>query len=143
MTDWAAALEATSLAAGLRQSVWVYPLVNAGHILGIALLVGCVIPMDMALLRRGAIAPYAGLRRYAVAGFLLAAVCGALMFVVQARDYLQSPWFAAKIALVGLAAINAALHLAPGKARTPRLAAKASLLLWIAALVCGRMIGYR
>jgi hypothetical protein len=143
VTDWAATLEATALATALRQSVWAYPLVNAGHILGIALLVGSVVPMDLALLRRGTISPYAGLRGYALAGLVLAAMCGVLMFSVQARDYLQSPWFLAKIALVALAALNAVLHLARGPQKTPRLVAAASLAFWIAALLCGRMIGYR
>ena len=48
--DWAAALEATALATGLRNSVWSYPLVNAAHILGVALLVGSIVPLDLRLL---------------------------------------------------------------------------------------------
>ena len=48
--EWAAALEATALAAALRNSVWSYPLVNAAHILGVALLVGSIVPLDLRLL---------------------------------------------------------------------------------------------
>ncbi len=143
MSNWAAALEATALATALRQSVWAYPLVNAGHILGVAVLVGSVLPMDVALLRSGSDAAYRGLRRYAFAGFSLALVCGAMMFTVQATDYLKSPWFLAKLGLILLAGINALLFLSSAKTSTPRLIAAVSLVLWLAALICGRMIGYR
>ena len=48
--DWLVALEATALAGALRGSVWAYPLVNAAHILGVALLVRGILPLDLRLL---------------------------------------------------------------------------------------------
>lgn len=36
--------------AALRASRWVYPLVNTGHILGLALLFGAIIPLDLRML---------------------------------------------------------------------------------------------
>ena len=45
MQDLAAAVEATAIAAHLRGDRWTYPLVNAGHVLGIALLVGAIAPL--------------------------------------------------------------------------------------------------
>ena len=134
--EFAQALEAASWAAALRRSVWVYPLVNAGHILGIALLVGAVVPMAVAHLRGSAALD--GLRAYAVAGLVLAALCGGLLFAAQATEYLQSPWFLAKIALILAALVNAALHVV----RPRRGYAVLSLALWPAALVAGRMIAY-
>ncbi len=142
MIELAAALEASAFATALRQSAWVYPLVNAGHILGLALLIGAVVPMDVAVLRRGAVGAIAGLRTYAVAGFALAVICGAMLFSVQATEYIQSPWFLGKLALVALASINALLHLSGVSKTTPQRFAGASLLLWISALVAGRMIAY-
>jgi hypothetical protein len=134
-----AALEATALAEFLKRSRWVYPLVNAGHVFGLALLVGAVLPMDVQALRRRA-AP-ALLRAWAAAGLALAVCCGALLFVTQAGDYLQSGWFRAKMALLALALTNAALALAwPGG--LPRASALASLVLWPAVLILGRMIAY-
>lgn len=133
------ALEASALAQHLRASRWTYPLVNAGHILGIALLVGAVVPLDVAALQgRRATARF--LRRFTVAGLVLAAGCGGLLFITQASDYLASGWFRAKMALLVLALLNAAWHLrAP---MPPRQAAVASLVLWPCVLICGRMIGY-
>ena len=45
-----AGLEGSALAAGLRGSKWVYPLVNAGHIAGIALLFGAIAGFDLRLM---------------------------------------------------------------------------------------------
>ena len=148
MSELAAALEATALAQFLKASRWVYPLVNAGHILGVALLVGAVVPMDLRLLGLAGGPPpgeaAALLRPFAAAGLALAAACGAALFVTQAADYVANPWFGAKIAVVALATANAALH--PRLATLPtarrRLAAAASLALWPLALLLGRMIGY-
>ena len=148
MSEVAAAIEATALAQFLKASRWVYPLVNAGHVLGIALLVGAVVPMDLRLLGLvGGPDPaqaVALLRPFAAVGLGLAAACGALLFVTQATDYAASPWFRAKIAVVALAALNAALHprlAGLGRGRR-RAAALASLALWPLALLLGRMIAY-
>lgn len=138
-----AALEASALAAHLRASVWTYPLVNTGHVLGIALLLGAVLPMDMRVLAGcDHAAAVALLRPWAAGGLALAAACGAALFIVQAADYAANPWFGAKLALIGAALTNAALHLrldrlAPARAG---LAAALSLVLWPSALVCGRMV---
>jgi hypothetical protein len=133
------ALEATWLAEHLRRSRWTYPLVNAGHILGIAILLGAVVPMHVQRLRGGQSLVRA-LRPYAVAGLALAATCGALLFMARAGEYLGNPWFQAKMALLAIALAHAAWHL-----RTevvPARAAVASLVLWLMVLVAGRMIAF-
>jgi hypothetical protein len=143
-----AALEALPLAEQLRASRWSYPLVNAGHVAGIALLVGAVVPMDMRLLGlvRGpeplALAGF--LRPFAVAGLALASACGVLLFLVQASDYAASLWFRLKLALLVAALANAALHLRLARLSPERrrLAAALSLALWPAVLLSGRMIAY-
>ena len=148
MNEIAAALEATALAQFLKASRWVYPLVNAGHILGIALLIGAVVPMDLRILfvlRKPALAEtIALLRPVAVAGLLFAVTCGAFLFVTQATDYVGNGWFLAKLALIALATANALLHLNLLKLPEWRrlTAATISLTFWPAALICGRMIGY-
>lgn len=142
MNELAAALEATQVAQFLKVSRWVYPLVNAGHILGLALLIGAVVPMDLRLLRGDAAATW--LRRYAAAGLALAILCGALLFATQATDYVGNGWFRAKMFFLAAALLNVAMHprLAGLSAGRRRLAASASLALWPAVLICGRMIGY-
>ena len=144
MIELAAALESSGIAEFLKASRWVYPLVNALHILGIALLVGAVVPMDVAVLRGRAVAAVSLLRPWSVAGFVLAVLCGALLFVTQATEYARSPWFLGKMGLLALAMLNAAVHFRLDRfpPRQRRQAAIASLVLWPAVLILGRMIAY-
>ena len=37
-------------AQALKASFWAYPLVNAGHILGLALFIGAIVPLDLRIL---------------------------------------------------------------------------------------------
>ncbi|HEU5463250.1 MAG TPA: hypothetical protein VFV82_03925 [Candidatus Binatia bacterium] len=153
---WADALEATTLATALRNSVWVYPLVNAAHILGVALLVGAVVPLDLRLLgvwRSAALGPlWLILPRMAAVGLTLAAGFGVLLFISRAGDYIHSGLFISKMVAVAAGALNAlvlrsqALKLTnSGQAELPlrlRLGAAFSMAAWVAALVLGRLIGY-
>ena len=159
MDGWTAALEATPLAQALRNSVWAYPLVNAGHLLGAALLVGAVVPLDLRLLGLWPTIPLAPLwrilTRFAAIGLGLAAVCGALLFICRATAYAGSGLFLSKMVVVAVGAVNA-LALQTGfaggrgpagweTARPPiwtRAAAGLSLTAWLTALVLGRLVGY-
>lgn len=135
--------EAHPLLAALRASRHAYPLVNAGHILGLALLVGAVIPMDLRLMR-GDTPGAAGLRPYAAAGLALTVACGALLFAVRGTEYIANPWFRWKMVLLALALTNTALHLRItelSQARQ-RTAAGLSLLLWPGILLSGRMVAF-
>ena len=159
ITDFLVALEATAIARALRDSVWVYPLVNAGHIFGIALLVGSVIPLDLRLLglwRSVSLAAlWQVLTRTSAVGLLLAIVFGFLLFMTRATEYAASGLFIAKMAVVAAAIVNAlALRMAvPGEisgigpklgppSRRVRLAGGVSLTTWLIALTLGRLVGY-
>lgn len=159
IAEWLAALEATALARELRGSVWVYPLVNAGHVAGVALLVGAIVPLDLRLLGLWPSVPLAPLwqvlTRTAGAGLLLAISCGFLLFTAQATDYAASRLFIAKMAVVAVSIANALLlrlavsgegpQAIDGSRRLPvgvRLAGGVSLIGWLAALILGRLIGY-
>ena len=95
--EWLVALEATAVAGALRGSVWAYPLVNAVHILGVALLVGAMLPLDLRLLGAWRSVPLAPLwrvlTRTASAGLGLAMVCGTLLFITRATEYAASGLF--------------------------------------------------
>lgn len=140
----------------LRRSVWAYALVNAAHILGIGLLLGSILPLDLRLMgwRRGpplsTLAPF--LSRTAAFGLALAAATGAILLSVQPMEYLPRTVFRVKMLLIALALLNlAALHRArswraigdggPVAGRV-RWAAGISALCWLGVLVAGRMIGF-
>lgn len=157
--QWLAVLEGTNVARSLRDSVWIYPLVNAGHILGISLLIGSIIPLDLRLLgawRSQALVPlWQVLTRTAAAGLTIAIIFGALLFAARATEYAASSFFLAKMGIVCAAIVNAmALRVItpPAKSwmqpvnalpsRRVRLAAGFSLIAWLTALTLGRLVGY-
>jgi hypothetical protein len=157
--EWLVALEATALAGALRGSVWAYPLVNAGHILGVALLVGAMLPLDLRLLGAWRSVPLAPLwrvlTRTAGAGLGLAIVFGSLLFITRATEYAASGLFLSKMVVVGVGTANAlALRTLLPDAVAPmrsalekppvrvQLAGGISLAAWLTALTLGRLIGY-
>jgi len=157
--DALTALQNLEPVAALRASRWVYPLVNTAHVVGIALLFGAILPLDLRLLGAWRGVPLPLLTRVllpvAMAGLALAAATGFMMFAVSATKYAATPVFLAKLGLFAAAVANALLlRLAPAwtLARVPdldappaarlKLAAGLSLALWLAVILCGRFIAY-
>jgi hypothetical protein len=147
LEDLLQALQGGALAETLRLSVWLYPAVNALHILGIALLVGGILPLDLRRLGVWPGVPLPALERVltrsAAAGLGLAVTTGALLFSVSATDYAALDVFALKMAVVALGLANALW--ARQRVRRGRPVAGfalVSLCAWLAALGLGRAIGY-
>ena len=147
-----AALEQAAPIAALRESTYAFPLVNAAHIIGIALLFGSIVALDLRLLGWRRDAGPAGvftrlLVPVAIGGLLIAIPAGLLMFATDARAYAASPLFQAKMVIVALAIANA-LWLRAAERRGPTLplraalAAAASIVLWLVAILLGRLVGY-
>jgi hypothetical protein len=157
--QWPAALEATEFAVALRNSVWSYPLVNAAHILGVALLVGSIVPLDLRLLgawRSAPLTPLVGLlTRVAGTGLLVAMIFGSLLFITRASEYVVSSLFISKMIVVAVGTANALAirkmwradvsEIASADGTVParvQFAAGVSLVAWLAALTLGRLVGY-
>jgi hypothetical protein len=148
-----AAVEATEVARLLRTSRWGYGLTNAAHILGIALLVGSTIPLQLRFLGLWRGVPRQMLVRVlspmAATGLALAVIAGGLLFSVRAREYADIGFLQAKLVLVVAGLLSAlALHRSHGalldSAGDARLRGHAalSIICWIGALICGRMIAF-
>ena len=137
-------------ASWLQQSATAYLFVNAAHILGLAMLLGAVLPLDLRLLglfRRFPIevlGPF--LVRCAAAGLGLALLTGTWLFSVKPDEYLANPAFRWKLLLLTFVLINVGLqHRSPGfmhSSAAVRVRAGISLGLWLSALVAGRWIGF-
>ena len=151
-------LEATSLAAAMRGSVWMYPIVEIVHIVGFAILVGSIAMFDLRVLGFAGSLPVKAVGRHllpwAVASLGLIVPAGLLMFSAHPLELASSAVFQLKLALIGAAGVNAAIFhagayrgvLSWNEGRPAPLAAKAhaaaSLLLWIAVISCGRLLAY-
>jgi hypothetical protein len=140
----------------LRDSGTAYLLVNAGHILGVGLLVGAILPLDLRLLGffphvpLAVIVPF--LSRAAAVGAVLAIASGLWLFSVKPAEYITNAAFLWKVALLVIALANVAVQhgnrhfaaaLVDGELRpTVRLAALCSILFWLLVLIAGRWIGF-
>jgi hypothetical protein len=129
---------------------YAYPLLEALHIVGIALLLGSLVMFELRVWGFGAELSPPSLARLALpvtlGGFTLAAATGSLMFASQPGDLIANRVFVVKMALVMLAGLNAASFHARGGAarldRTARVQTLVSVGLWLAVIFCGRWIAY-
>jgi hypothetical protein len=150
-------VEATGLGRFMREALWAYPIAETAHIAGLALLFGSIVVVDLRLLGLGRRIPADALGALAVpwsiGGFLVAATSGLAMFSAHAAEFIEQPVFLLKMGLIAAAGINALmLHRGPLRrlagdlqASPPprvRLAAGASILLWLGVIACGRLLAY-
>lgn len=137
--------------AGLQSHPWAYPALEIVHIVGIGLLVGNLVLLELRVFGRAAVLDVQALARLALGiaatGFSLAAGSGLLMFASQVGDMLANRAFTLKMLLILAAGCNAAwFHLRGSLARcdrTARLLMLVSTGLWLAVICCGRWIAYR
>jgi hypothetical protein len=153
-------MEQSALGHAMRESgLWVYPIVNLLHILGIAALYGAVLTIDLRLLgfwRRVALGPLTAVATpIAVAGFLLAAPTGVGLLATKASEYAGNPFLLIKFPAIAAGLLNVAvLNLLPAwRARHLRelssperrqlaAAGAVSLVSWTTAIAAGRLIAY-
>jgi hypothetical protein len=151
-----AALEASPLGSWMRASSYAYPVVNLLHLLGLVLLIGPMLLLDLRLLGAGRQFPLpavsATLTPWAVAGLLLLLPTGALLFSADAGPLLGNGLLQIKLLLIALGIVNALAfrrlwsdRLAGWDAQPPaagRMQAAMSGLCWLAAATLGRLIAY-
>ena len=152
------ALEEGGVGAAMRDSLWLFPLVETVHIIGFSILVGSLVAFDLRLLgvsKRLSVRLLARhLLPWSLAALLLIVPTGVMMFASEATDLVDNGAFVVKMVLLMLAATNAAaFHLGVFRnaalwdqnAPSPtgaKLHAVASLLIWVSVITCGRMIAY-
>jgi hypothetical protein len=148
MTGFLQAIAGWSGAVLLREYWIAYLVVNAAHILGIGLLIGAILPLDLLLLRsaHGRDLPVLGpfLVRAAATGAALAVTTGLWLFSVKPVEF--------KAALLALATCNIALQHSGERFNTAlrrgqppvrvRALAAASAIIWLSVVVAGRWIGF-
>jgi hypothetical protein len=134
----------------LRSHVWAYPALEVVHIIGIALLLGNLVLLELRVFGLGAALPVKDLSRLslgtALAGFSVVAASGLLMFASQPAELLANRAFTLKMLLLLTAGCNAAwfhgrgsLDKLDGLARAQM---AGSTLIWLAVIACGRWIAY-
>jgi hypothetical protein len=129
---------------------WAYPLLEVVHILGVALLLGSLVLLELRVwgwARELPLRTLAALAwRVTLFGFALAAASGSLMLASQWSELQGNRALITKMVLLALAGLNAvAFHARGGLDKADRLAraqTALSLGLWVLVVVCGRFIAY-
>ena len=152
-------LEQTSVAAAVRESLWLFPAIETVHLFGIILLVGSTVAFDLRLLdfalREQRVSKLASrLLPWAWVGFALQVMTGSLLFASEATKCYGNPAFRIKMLLLLLAGANALVfHVASFRRVTvwdnasaspigAKFAGALSILLWFGIVAAGRWIGF-
>ena len=136
--------------AALQSHAWAYPALEAVHIVGIALLLGNLVALEMRVFGRAAALPVPAMAKLslsiALGGFALAAASGGLMFATQPAELLSNRAFVIKMGLLLVAGCNAGWFHVRGSLRKLDALARIQMLMstaiWLAVVFCGRWIAY-
>lgn len=143
----------------LRESLYMFPLVEGIHLIGLALSVGLIIVTDLRLiggfLKDVPVADVLKqLRPWVLSGFAITFITGILLLWAEGPRMWAIPIFPLKLVLIVLAGFNAiwfeykygkTVHEWGEQVQFPKgakLAGWVSLVSWSAVVVCGRLIPY-
>ena len=149
----------TPLSVAIRESIWVYPILNVLHCVGILLVAGTIVVVDLRLLglgmRRSPVSSVIGqVVPWTLGGFGFMFVTGSLLAWSEPVRLYHSLFFPWKLLFLALAGLNAFLFhyriyrgvglwdsspLTPARAR---IAGAVSILCWICVIAAGRAVGY-
>ena len=153
-------LEMSALGVAMRETgVWIYALVNLGHIFGISLLFGAIVVLDLRLLGFWRWIPLDLMARpttvVAGTGFAIAVLTGPALLATKATEYLGNPFLPIKLVAIVLGVINIAIvhnlpawkqranpQLGAAQRRQLAIAGSASLVCWVSAISAARLIAY-
>ena len=150
-------LEGTAIANAIRTIPWLYPAFETAHYIGLSLLVGGIMLVDLRVLgvaRSLALKSMIGLLPFVFAGFMINVLTGSMLFIYGATTFGPNGAFQLKMAFVVLAGLNAlAFDVAVRRSggewvltdRPPAIVkgfATLSLVFWLCVVTTGRWMAY-
>jgi hypothetical protein len=152
-------LEQTYVGTAVRQSLWLFPVIETVHIFGIILLVGGTSILDLRLMgltfRDEPVTKLAArFLPWAWAGFLIQVLTGLLMFTSEATKMYGNVAFQIKMLMILAAGLNAFIFHSiayqsvgkwdkdPVAPVSARVAGLISILFWFGIVAAGRWIAY-
>ena len=154
---WAVALQDSPLGMAIRHSLWLYPLGNVLHVLGVALLVGSIVALDFRFLGFGGrhVSVEGAsklLTPFAIAGILMLVPGGLIIFIADAGPMAANSLLQLKMLLVAAGLANAVLfrrwwggrleHWDADPPGAGKAQVVASIAIWLAVPTLGRLIAY-
>jgi len=152
-------MDIAGLATRIRDSSYIFPLIESTHVFGLAMVFGTIAIIDLRLLgfassRRSFKRMASDTLKWTWVAFVITAATGALMFTTNASVYYHNFFFRTKMLMLVLAGINmVAFELTAGRsihrwdnAPAAPLAGKTtavlSLVIWTSIIFLGREIGF-
>jgi hypothetical protein len=148
----------SSVGLWVGQGYLVFATLEGVHLVGVALLFGTILMLDLRLLGISQALSFTWMRRHVLPvtwlGFALVTVSGVLLFTASAHVYVLETTFITKLVAMVLGGLNmlffeGLVRLNAGRwdqFKRPPLAARASGLIsiavWVVAIVCGRWMAY-
>jgi len=159
ISDLLGSVEGSTVATTIRNSLYLFPLIESFHVVGLSMVFGTIAIIDLRLLgiastRRPFTRVASDILKWTWVAFGLTVTTGLLMFITNADVYYHNFFFRSKMALLALAGINMLMfELTAGRSvhrwdkdQSAPLAGKTvaavSLLLWITIIFMGRWIGF-
>jgi len=153
-------LQNTTFSVSIRESTWVFPIIEATHVLALGFSVGIIVAIDLrlaglAMRREPALEVSGELLPLALGGFFVMFVTGVLLFCSMPLKAYESVFFTIKMVLLLLSGVNALVfHVTIYRsmaewdnAAVPPLRARVagwlSLALWAGVIVAGRTMAYK
>jgi len=147
-------IEDSAVAVWVGESLWGYPFLLSLHVVGLAILVGTFVMLDLRLLGRFEqirVVSFLPAIKFAWSGFFVNAVSGALLFSSQASHFVTSTPFLLKISMIFVGAVLALMIQRQLKGASDsnwtisgstKAIAALSLAMWLGAIINGRLIAY-
>jgi len=152
-------MQNSDIGTGIRESIWLFPIVETTHVLALAFSVGVLVWFDLRLMGWGMKhQPISQVHKQmmplAFVGFVVMFITGFLLFWSEAEKCYLSGFFRAKIVFLVLAGLNAGFFelstkktiedwdkypIPPVKAR---MAGLVSIISWTAVIIAGRATAY-
>ena len=152
-------MQNSSIGTGIRESIWLFPIVETTHVLALALSVGVLIWFDLRLMGWGMKhQPVSQVHKQvmplAFIGFVVMFISGFALFWSEAEKCYTSGFFRLKVLFLVLAGINAAIFELTTKKTIEdwdkypvppiraRMAGLISIISWAAVIIAGRATAY-
>ena len=157
--DFCQWLQDTNFSTSIRESTFMFPIIEGMHLLGIGVSAGTIALTDLRLVnklmnRDPASKVLASLLPFTVVGFIFVLITGVLLFWAEPAKSYINPWFRLKMTAIVLAGLNAGIFhmtvyrtmdqwdndvIAPPRAR---MAGMVSLVVWALVIWFGRQFAY-
>ena len=159
LTSIVTSIESSALGEWMRMSLTAMPIVEAIHVMAVAVVFGSILIVDLRLLgypgTQGSVQLVSTeMLRFTWAAFIVAAITGVMMFAANASTYYVNTPFRWKMLMLVAGGVNMAVFQSI-TARTSaawdknaamplaaRFAGAASILIWTSVIFLGRWIGF-